>query len=419
MLGELGDVDVVADLDLTRHRRQLTEKHPQQRRLARPVRPDQRDLLTPLHHQVDAAQNRDAVEADRGVDRLDHDPRRALRLGEPEPCDQVGALRRLQTFQLLEGLHPTLDLAGLGRLVAEPFDEAFGRRELLRLCGSSGLGGREAFLTLHDELGEPADVLDRPTVRDLDHTLGDRIQEVPVVTDEQDRPGPRGQVLLQPRDRLDVQVVRRFVEHQQIGRGQHQSGQRDTHAPSAREVLHRAVRITGGEAESCEDLAGLGLDAVPAERLEAVLRGAVGIQGRGVGLGVRIRTVGAGGRHLVRESHQLLFQLGDVGGAAQDLVDDRSVHLFGQLLGQVPDAGVLADVDRSGVRLLVPDDDLQQSGLADAVAPHERHTATGHQLEGDSLEQGAAPEGLGEAGDSDHRRGRLPASRVSPHEPDT
>ena len=55
-----------------------------------------------------------------------------------------------------------------------------------------------------------------------------------------------------------------------------------------------------------------------------------------------------------------------------DLLEHRAVDLLGQLLGQVPDAGALGGVDLAGIGLLVTHDDLEDRGLADTVATHER-----------------------------------------------
>ena len=208
--------------------------------LPAPFGPDQGELLPRSTTRSMPAQHGRAVEAHRGVDRLDHHPGRSLRLGERELGHQLRtAVGGCDPLELLERLHPALHLAGLGRLVAEPLDELLGRRELSLLGRRRGLGRRDALLALDDELLEAADVLDGAPVRDLDHPLGHRVDEVAVVADEQDRAGPLGQVLLQPRHRLDVEVVGGLVEHQQVGSRQHQAGQRDPHAPAARELAGR------------------------------------------------------------------------------------------------------------------------------------------------------------------------------------
>ena len=85
--------------------------------------------------------------------------------------------------------------------------------------------------------------------------------------------------------------------------------------------------------------AGLGLDAVAAQRLEPVLRLAVRLERTVVAVGVRVAAVGAGGRDVLGQAQQLLLEVGHVRGAAQHLLDDRAVDLLGQLLGQVADAG--------------------------------------------------------------------------------
>jgi hypothetical protein len=72
------------------------------------------------------------------------------------------------------------------------------------------------------EVGGVAALVDiaLPTVQ-LDHPGGDPVQQVPVVADQDHRPGHLGQSLLQPGHGGQVQMVGRLVEHEQVeGLGQ-------------------------------------------------------------------------------------------------------------------------------------------------------------------------------------------------------
>ena len=76
----------------------------------------------------------------------------------------------------------------------------------------------QAVLALHDELGEPAHVLDGRALGQLDHPFGHGVDEVAVVGHEQDRPAVGGERRLEPGHRVGVEVVGRLVEHQEVWR---------------------------------------------------------------------------------------------------------------------------------------------------------------------------------------------------------
>jgi hypothetical protein len=135
-----------------------------------------------------------------------------------------------------------------------------------------------------------------------------------------------------------------------------------------------------------------------------VLYLAVGGQRVLVGIGVGVGPTGAGGGHVGSQTGQLVLQVGDVGRAPQHLGDDGPLDLLGQLLGQVADAAAPGDVDLTRIGLLQADDDLQDRGLADAVAADERDPPARHQPDRHVGEEGAPTVGLGQPGDRDHAR---------------
>src|SRR5690554_914005 len=72
-----------------------------------------------------------------------------------------------------------------------------------------------------------------PTVQ-LQNCRGQLGQESPIVGDEQYRPIEGQQLLLQPGDGIEVQVVGRLIEQQQVGLGHQRPGQCHTPTPSTR-----------------------------------------------------------------------------------------------------------------------------------------------------------------------------------------
>ena len=59
-------------------------------------------------------------------------------------------------------------------------------------------------------------------------------------------------------------------------------------------------------------------------------------------------------------------------------------------------------MDVARICLLVTHDDLEDRGLTDTIATHERDTAAGHEAERDIAEEGAPAVCFGESGNSDH-----------------
>ncbi len=181
MLVERGVVDVVADRDGALDGVEFAEQVLDEGGLPGAVRPDQRDLAATLDDERDVTKHRHTVVAGGHVHELGHDPRRALGLGVGEAGLQLLVRRDLDLIELRQRLQSALDLLGLGRLVAEPFDELFDVRLLAGLLcrGGACLGHR--LFTGDDELGEPTDVLGALAVDDLDHPVGDAVDEVAVV----------------------------------------------------------------------------------------------------------------------------------------------------------------------------------------------------------------------------------------------
>src|SRR5687767_15197120 len=70
---------------------------------------------------------------------------------------------------------------------------------------------------------------------ELEDPLGNVVQEVPIMRDRDHASRVLGEVLLEPRHGLDVQVVGRLIEQQQIGTAQQNLTQRNATALAARE----------------------------------------------------------------------------------------------------------------------------------------------------------------------------------------
>ena len=71
--------------------------------------------------------------------------------------------------------------------------------------------------------------------------------------DHDDAARIRCQVILKPVARLDVEMVGRLVEHQELGLLQQQLGQRDAHPDAAGEFRDIAMKIAVAEAQAKQD----------------------------------------------------------------------------------------------------------------------------------------------------------------------
>ena len=104
------------------------------------------------------------------------------------------------------------------------------------------LGGEPRLLLL-----EPGGVValerDAAAAVELEDPAGDVVEEVPVVRHGDDGSLVLGEEALEPAHRLGVEVVRRLVEQQQVGRGEEQPAERDPAALASGERRHVAVAV--------------------------------------------------------------------------------------------------------------------------------------------------------------------------------
>ena len=95
----------------------------------------------------------------------------------------------------------------------------------------------------------PAVELADGAVADLPRPLAHRVEEPAIVGDDEQRAAPDAQVLGQPGDALDVEVVGGLVEHQQVGLLDEGGGQGDPAALAAGQAGDVGVQPDGGQAE--------------------------------------------------------------------------------------------------------------------------------------------------------------------------
>ena len=178
----------------------------------------------------------------------------------------------------VDRLQLRLRLARLGGLVTEALDEALHARDLRLAAGDIAPGGELA----RGLLGAPGvprtlEVARAPRL-ELEHRGADRLEKPAVVSDQDHGRVEADQVVLEPLERLDVEVVGGLVEQQQVGpRGEHPR-ERGSGQLTAREAAERAVELVVAEAEAVEGRLDAVAPAISAGRLQAGLSVRVGVR---------------------------------------------------------------------------------------------------------------------------------------------
>jgi hypothetical protein len=237
-----------------------------------PVGPDERDVLAALEPQLGVGQqDPPRLVADLQAAVLDLEDHAAGSLGPLELEAQRAAVARIpfDPLHLVELLDPRLRLAGLRGLVAEALDEALHARDLRLLLLDRAPQRDLARRLLAAPVGPGAVEEARAPGLELEDGRADRLQEPAVVSDHRDGGVEADERLLEPLERLDVEVVRGLVEEQQVGLGRERAGQRATRELAAGEGRQRAVEVRVGEAEAVQHRPSALAPAIAADGFEA------------------------------------------------------------------------------------------------------------------------------------------------------
>ena len=218
----------------------------------------------------------------------------------------------------------------------------------------------------------------------------DLIEEMPVVADDDHRRVRLVQHLLEPADRVDVEVVGRLIEQQHIR--VREQGLREQHAQleAGRDLAHGAVVEFFGDAGLDEDgrRARLGVVAAVLGETHLELRGAHVIVVGGGRVGVDRVTR----RH--RRPH--------LGMTLHDDIDDPLVFVAELVLAELPEPEARLQHHIARALLEIAAQDLHQGRLAAAVGADQTITVAVGELDRHPLEQGFGAELDGEIGCREH-----------------
>jgi hypothetical protein len=206
--------------------------------LARAVHADERDPVARAEPPRDVAQEGTVAERERHVVGLEHLVAQA-RAREPQQLRGVARLGDVGD-ERVGGLDAELRLRRPGGRPAAQPGELLAHEHAAALVAH---GGDPVALRAGENVGRVAAlVLVHAAVDDLPGRGADRVEEPAVVRHDQQRAAARREMAGEPVDPLDVEVVRRLVEEQQLGAVEERVGQRDPAALPARERADARVQ---------------------------------------------------------------------------------------------------------------------------------------------------------------------------------
>ncbi len=83
--------------------------------------------------------------------------------------------------------------------------------------------------------------------------------------DHQDRARIGTEIILEPVERLEIEVVRRLIQQQEVGLHDQQARQMGAHDPAAAHSAGHAIEVRFAEGEAVQDLFRLGLELPAAQ----------------------------------------------------------------------------------------------------------------------------------------------------------
>ena len=212
--------------------------------------------------------------------------------------------------------------------------------------------------------------------RKLEDARGDAVEEVSVMRDDQDPAGVILEEALEPLDHVDVEVVRRLVEEEEVRLAQERLRQADARLLAAGEMRDVLLKVLLCEAEAEGHAADAALVVVAAEQFEALDDLAVGAH--------RLLCVVDG--NLLLERLLALAERDDIVKGAQELLVERPCAEVGLLL-DIADSRRLIELYRAAVILLLAEQAAHERRLAGTICPDKADLVAARDLETDIVEE--------------------------------
>ena len=398
VLGEIADHQSLVHHRAAAKRRQHAGDGLDERGLAGAVDAEEPNALARAQHQLDFAQYRLVAITRSHVFQHQQRIRRAQRLAELERERRRGVHRR-ELFHAREHLHAALCLARLGGLGAEAVDERLQVLALALLLLVLALREHQALRALLLERRIVAGVAPELAPIDVHDRLHHPVQEIAVVRHHHQRAGVAPQPILQPDDRIEIEVVGRLVEQQQVRAAHQRLREVEPHAPAAREARDGLVELLRGEAEAEKQC--------------------LGARAHGVGVGIGERRVQLAHQRAIPgrlRGSELGFQVAQRRIAIDRALGRRPLERRG-LLRHVGDAPVRREFDLALVGVQLAAQQGEETRLARAVGADQPDALAGIEGEVSAFEErlrAARERDLGEADQAPDSIGRLPAPDLLP-----
>ena len=161
--------------------------------------------------------------------------------------------------------------AGFGVFGAEAVDEFHQPPDFAFLIFVGGEQLLFVRFALDEVIVVIAAIADELALADFDDAADELVEKFAVVRDDEDRAGIGFQIILEPEQRFEVEMVGRLVEQQQVGLLRQQARQMGAHDPAAAHFAGRAVEIFFAETQSGEDLFRFGFEPIAAEFVETIV----------------------------------------------------------------------------------------------------------------------------------------------------
>ena len=272
--------------------------------------------------------------------------------------------RNLDALDLFQFLDPALHLLGLGRLRAEAVDERLQLLDALPLIAIRRLELRLPLRLLRQIFVVVPAVEMHPLVPDLDRLAHRHIQKIPVVRNQNERVRIARQIRLQPVARLQVQMVGRLVQQQQVAAFRAAASPARSASASRPRTPPSAASSLPKETPAREHRPHLRLQRIPVARPELALDRVKPVRHLRI-LSARRIEIG----HAVRQRLHLLLHLAQAVEHRHALGEHAPSGQRQPILRQIPRRDPLRPVNRPVVERFHPAQDLEQRRFARPVAP--------------------------------------------------
>ncbi len=374
---EVGHLELGAVLDGARVRGQPAQQQADQRRLAAAVGAEDADPVAAQQGDGEIPQQRQAVDGVAQMLRFDHHLAGVVALLDFQAGGALAvAAPGVVLAHAFQGAHPAF-VTGAARLDALA-DPALFLAELLVELGVGALFVFQRRLLAGQVLVVIAGPAGQFAAVQLDNAGRQGADEGPVVGNEHQGGGIAFEEGFQPADRVQVQVVGGLVQQQDVRLLDQRPGQQHAafHAAGQAGEVLLAVQVELGEhrVHALEQLPG-------AARLDLIVEGLEA--GQVLIHALRLVRIAQGAAQVV----VLVEQRAQLAQALGDHVVHAVVLVLGHFLFQARDHQVLGALDLAVVGLHLAGQDLEQGGLAGAVAAHQTEPLAGFDGEVDIVEQ--------------------------------